>query len=80
MSNRQERFDAVEMMRSIRDRISAEIDGMSFEQERQWLAAQEIADPFLRRLKERAVPGGKTGSITRRSAVAHEEEKPYGAG
>ena len=55
MSRTQKGFDAVAMMRSIRDRISAEIEGMTLEEELEWLASQKIEDPFLKRLRDRAV-------------------------
>lgn len=48
MSNAKKQFDAVAMMRSIRDRLSAQIQGMTLEEEREWLASQEPRDPFLR--------------------------------
>jgi hypothetical protein len=54
MSRREKTFDAVAMMRSIRERISAEIQGMTLEQELEWLASQDIQDPFLKRLRDRA--------------------------
>ena len=54
MIKTEKKFDAVAMMRSIRDRISAEIDGMTLEEELAWLAAQELKDPFLKRLRDRA--------------------------
>jgi len=54
MSKAEKKFDAVAMMRSVRDRISAEIEGMTLEEEVQWLASQQVDDPFLRRLRERA--------------------------
>jgi hypothetical protein len=54
MSRNEKKFDAVAMMRSIRDRISAEIQDMTLEEELAWLAAQELQDPFLRRLRDRA--------------------------
>jgi len=38
-------FDAVEMMRKIRDKISTEIEGMTLEEELEWLATQELEDP-----------------------------------
>jgi len=41
-------------MRVIRDRLSAEIDGMTFEEERSWLASRPLTDPFLKRLQEKA--------------------------
>ena len=54
MIKTEKKFDAVAMMRLIRDRISAEIDGMTLEEELAWLAAQELKDPFLKRLRDRA--------------------------
>lgn len=57
MSNLKKGFDAVEMMRAIRDKISEQIAGMSLEQELQWLASQKVEDPFLRRLQQKAQAG-----------------------
>ena len=54
MSKTEKKFDAVAMMRSARDKISAEIEGMTLEEELQWLASREIDDPFLKRLRDRA--------------------------
>jgi len=54
MSRGEKKFDAVLMMRSIRDRVSAEIEGMTLEEELEWLASQEIEGPFLKRLRDRA--------------------------
>lgn len=54
MSKTEKKFDAVAMMRSARDKISTEIKGMTLEEELKWLASQELNDPFLRRLRERA--------------------------
>ncbi len=54
MSKTEKKFDAVAMMRSARDKISAEIDGMTLEEELKWLASQEVPDPFLKRLRDRA--------------------------
>ena len=54
MSKTTKEFDAVAMMRSARDKISAEIDGMTLEEELRWLASQELHDPFLKRLRDRA--------------------------
>ncbi len=54
MSKTKKKFDAVAMMRSIRDRISAEIEGMTLEEELAWLAAQELKEPFLKRLRDGA--------------------------
>ena len=54
MSRAEKRFDPVAMMRPIRARISAVIEGMSLEEELHWLASQELQDPFLKRLRNRA--------------------------
>ena len=62
MSSTKKTFDAVEMMRAIRDGLSAEIEGMTFEEEREWLAARDVKDPFLRRLLEKAAQQGNAAS------------------
>ena len=54
MSETAKKFDAVAMMRSARDKLSAEIEGMTLAEELQWLASRKVDDPFLRRLRERA--------------------------
>ena len=54
MSRPEKKFDAVAMMRSARDRLSAEIEGMTLEEELKWLASQKIDDPLLKRLRDRA--------------------------
>jgi len=54
MSETEKKFDAVGMMRANRDRISAQIEGMTLEEELEWLASQELEDPFLERLRDRA--------------------------
>ena len=54
MSKTEKSFDAVAMMRAARDRISAEIEGMTLEEELKWLASQDLQDPFLERLRDRA--------------------------
>jgi hypothetical protein len=60
-------FDAVAMMRSARDRISAEIEGMTLEEELKWLASQDLHDPFLMRLRERAAQqANAAGDASRR--------------
>jgi hypothetical protein len=53
MNERQKPFDAVDMMRTIRDRLSADIAGMTLEEELAWLAATDLKDPFLLRLRAR---------------------------
>jgi hypothetical protein len=54
MSETKKKFDAVAMMRDARDKISAEIEGMTLEEELKWLASQELHDPLLKRLRDRA--------------------------
>jgi hypothetical protein len=62
MKAREKRFDAVAMMRSIRDEISAQIEGMTLEEELAWLASRELKDPFLSRLRDKAAqPGDISG-------------------
>jgi len=68
MSKVEKKFDAVALMRSARDRISAEIEGMTLEEELRWLASQELHDPFLRRLRQRAAQqADSAGGAGRRS-------------
>ena len=66
MSKKEKKFDAVAMMRSARDKISAEIEGMTLEEELKWLASQEVDDPFLRRLRERAAQQGDAADAASR--------------
>ncbi len=54
MSRTEKTFDAVALMRLARDRISAEIEGMTLEEELKWLASQNLQDPFLKRPRDRA--------------------------
>ena len=54
MSKIEKKFDTVALMRSARERISAEIEGMTLEEELEWLASQDLQDPFLTRLRDRA--------------------------
>jgi len=49
-----QKFDAVALMRAARDKISAETEGMTLEEEIAWLASQPLDDPFLLRLRDRA--------------------------
>ena len=46
-------FDCVKWTRETRDRISAEIRDMSYEEFRQWLEARRPKDPFLAKLFDR---------------------------
>jgi hypothetical protein len=54
MTREKKKFDAVEMMRSIRDDLSEQMEGMTLEEELAWLASQDLKDPFLKRLREKA--------------------------
>ena len=47
-------FDCVKSMRQIRDRLSAEIADMSYDQLAKWIRAHEYSDPVLQRLAEKA--------------------------
>jgi hypothetical protein len=46
-------FDAVLMMRTIREELSRKINGMTLDEEITWLMTSEIKDPFLKRLQEK---------------------------
>lgn len=61
MSKTPKPFDAVAMMRAARDTISAAIADMTLEQELKWLAAQDLQDPFLKRLRDHAAQQGDGG-------------------
>ncbi|HEV7669879.1 MAG TPA: hypothetical protein VGS22_15250 [Thermoanaerobaculia bacterium] len=61
----EKKFDAVAMMRSIRDEISAQIEGMTLEEELAWLASQELKDPFLSRLRDNAAQPGYASGLRR---------------
>ena len=54
MTRAKKDFDAVEMTRSIRDKISAQIERMTLEEELTWLASRELNDPFLEELRQKA--------------------------
>ena len=47
-------FDCVQSMRQIRDRVSAEVADMSYDELAQRLRAHPYTDPFLQRLAEKA--------------------------
>jgi len=66
MSKAPKRFDAVAMMRSARDRVSARIEGMTLEEELAWLASQELGDPFLERLRDKAAEHADADDAARR--------------
>jgi hypothetical protein len=51
-------FDAVEMMRAVRDEVSARIASMSSDEENRWLRSTELSDPTLRRLMKLAAHKG----------------------
>ena len=50
--NKTKSFDCVKSMREIRDRISAEIANMSYEELRQWLDVRAEQDPFFARIPQ----------------------------
>ncbi len=54
-------FDSVEMVRTVRDELSARIATMSADEENRWLRSTELSDPTLRRLMELAAQQGVVG-------------------
>ncbi len=53
-------FDCVRSMRQIRDRLSAEIADMTYDELAQWLRAHQYSDPFLQRLAAKAAQQADT--------------------
>ena len=51
-------FDAVNMVRAVRDDVSTTIATMSVEEENRWLRSAEFSDPNLRRLMKLAAQQG----------------------
>ena len=47
-------FDCVQNMRQARDRLSAEIAGMSYDELVEWLRVHRYKDPLLQRFAEKA--------------------------
>ena len=47
-------FDCVQSMRQIRDKLSAEIENLSYDDLAKWLRVRPYSDPILQRLAERA--------------------------
>ena len=47
-------FDCVETMRQIRDRLSREIENLTYEELSRWLRSHRYQEPLLRRLAEKA--------------------------
>jgi hypothetical protein len=59
-------FDAVNMVRVVRDDVSSTIATMSVEDENRWLRSAEFSDPKLRRLMELAAQGAAADAASRR--------------
>ena len=53
MSRVEKDFAAVKTMRSIRDKISSQIEHKTLEEELAWLASRELNDPFLEELRRK---------------------------
>lgn len=61
-------FDAVRMVRAVRDEVSSMIATMSVEEENRWLRSEPFADATLRHLMELAArPDGATEGRSRPS-------------
>jgi hypothetical protein len=53
-SGKEEKFNAVELMRSIRDQLVRETEGLSIADELRWWQTAELRDPKLARLAAKA--------------------------
>ena len=51
-------FDCVQSMRQIRDRLSAEIGDMGYDELAKWLRAHQYSDLLLQRLAEKVAQQG----------------------
>jgi hypothetical protein len=58
------KFDAVQMVRNVRDGLSSTIATMTVEEENRWLRESEFGDPKLRRLMQLAAQKGDTEAPT----------------
>ena len=61
-------FDCVQSMRRIRDKLSAEIADMSYDELAEWLRSHRYSDPFLRRLAEKAAQQAHAADSGRQKA------------
>ena len=59
-------FDAVHMVRVVRDKVSSTIATMSVEDENHWLRSAELTDPTLRRLMALAAQQGAAADAASR--------------
>jgi hypothetical protein len=55
-SGKKKKFDAVELMRSIRDQLVRETEGLSIADELRWWRTAELRDPKLAGLEAKAAP------------------------
>ena len=62
----QKTFDCVESMRQARDRLSAEIAAMTYDELVDWLRRHRYSDPLLQHLAEKA---GRQGDVDDRPAA-----------
>ena len=65
MARTEKQFDAVQMMRSIRDRISEEIKGMTFEQEQAYIR-EGLRDASSAASAATAAKSGRPGRMKER--------------
>ena len=71
--NRAKSFDCVKSVREIRDRISAEIANMSYEELRRWLDTRGQRDPFFARIPQFRVSDA-TETMPMSHAVQEDQE------
>ena len=77
MKKAKKEFDAVLMMREIRDRLSGQIEGMSFEEEKRFIrkhVPQPKARPTILRCSRQAAHSGEPSSKEFARAAAAERQ------
>ena len=63
-------FDCVQSMRQARDRLSAEIKGMSYDELEKWLRDHRYTDPLLQGLAQKAAQQADAADRLRRPLIA----------
>ena len=53
-------FDCVQSMRQARDKLSADIEGKTYDEMLRWLRSRRYADPVLQRLADKAAQQADT--------------------
>ena len=78
MARTEKQFDAVQMMRSIRDRISEEIKGMTFDEEQAYIR-EGLRDASIREVRPATADEGATLKHAAMLAASRDEGTAAGS-